>query len=195
MEWADWQIDQIKIAFRFVQPQWPLCIVEASRITISLFVLALFLRNDVPFFFFSLVLLFFEQNARITCSPDQSFAILKLHLTPPTLQFWRKKNQCPPTSYVSQWTWRGGGGRGGFKENRSRSAPEKGLYCKPKYQANFKIYFSYSGLFISTKLTISAVRINLSSIFCIWISCFRSSSFPGSLLAPGDRKKRDPGNK
>ena len=46
-----------------------------------------------------------------------------------------------------------------------RSAPEEGLYCKPKYRANL---FKYILLVLAILFFVtSAVRISLPSVFCI----------------------------
>ena len=45
-----------------------------------------------------------------------------------------------------------------------RSAPEEGLYCKPKYRANL---FQYILLVLAILFFVtSAVRISLPSVFC-----------------------------
>ena len=62
-----------------------------------------------------------------------------------------------------------------FLTFRFCSAPEEGLYCKPKYRA--KIFFLKKNKYISVilafvvcsiKLVTSAVGISLPLIFCIW---------------------------
>ena len=60
-----------------------------------------------------------------------------------------------------------------------RSAPEEGLYCKPKYRANFFFflknkYISVILAFVvcSIKLVTSAVGISLPLIFCIIVRYF-----------------------